>query len=58
MDINQLNKIVIALVGIKNADIWWHSPNKAFDNKTPFDVIIDDKNRIEKYLLSHLNGDY
>ena len=51
----EIRKIVVALVGKENEDIWWHSPNKAFDNKTPFDTILEDRERVEKYLIWHMN---
>lgn len=54
----KLNKIVIALVGVENADIWWHSPNKAFQNKHPIDALVDTPEDVKEYLLGQLNGDY
>lgn len=54
----KLNKVVIALVGEKNAETWWHSPNKAFNNKHPIDVLTDNPDKVKDYLLTHLNGDY
>jgi uncharacterized protein (DUF2384 family) len=54
----KLNTVVIALVGKENANTWWHSPNKAFDNKQPIDILVDNPNKVKDYLLVHLNGDY
>lgn len=58
MMFEKFNKVVIALVGEQNADIWWHSPNKAFGDKHPIDVLAEDHTKISDYLYSHLNGDY
>ena len=45
--------LVIALVGKDLAHVWWKSPNKAFDMKSPDDMWIEDYNRVYNYLMHH-----
>jgi len=37
---------------------WWASPNKAFDEMTPYEMLDRDKDRVKNYLLAQLSGDY
>jgi hypothetical protein len=37
---------------------WWISSNKAFDNKTPEEMLEQDSLRVFTYLWSQLSGDY
>lgn len=46
----RLDMLVEALVGKEYVDVWWYSPNKAFDNQKPADV---DLNLIRDYLVWH-----
>ena len=50
--------IVECLVGANAADWWWHSSNKAFDGKAPVIMWDIDKQRVMRYLLAQLAGDY
>jgi hypothetical protein len=53
------NQILMALLGKREFIVdWWHSANKAFDNKTPFEIWKTDKNTVKHYLRGQLNGDY
>ncbi len=45
------DRMVRALVGSNLSDKWWHSCNKAFDNKTPFDTFCDSPDTVYNYLL-------
>jgi hypothetical protein len=46
----RINAILIALLGGDKllADIWWYTPNKAFDGKTPNEI--NDLEKIHTYL--------
>lgn len=47
-----LDRILFALLGDLNlVEKWWSSPNLAFDNKTPAEVYMNDKNSVEDYVL-------
>jgi hypothetical protein len=37
---------------------WWASPNKAFDEMTPYEMLNRDETMIKNYLLAQLSGDY
>ena len=51
-----LNRAVIELVGEANAELWWASPNKGFDNKTPNEAYLEDPDMVREYLLWHTFG--
>ena len=56
---NLLNRLVVGLVGVANADGWWNSPNKAFDMKTPdeiYQVDGDGRKRVYEYVLGCSDG--
>lgn len=46
----RLDVLVEALVGKEYTDVWWYSPNKAFNNQNPADV---DINLVRDYLVWH-----
>lgn len=51
-----LDPYVLALVGnTELTDIWWHSPNKAFNNTCP---ISSDLELVKDYLMWHLVANY
>lgn len=50
--------LVIALVGVKQAPIWWHSSNLAFDFLTPAMAFETDPTKVYSYLMQHAGGDY
>lgn len=43
--------LVIALVGGELADKWWTTPNKAFDNRSPASMWIEDYHKVYEYLM-------
>ena len=53
MNKENLNAVVIALVGLDRAEQWWNSPNKGFDNKTPNEAYIEDPSQVRDYLMWH-----
>lgn len=54
---SRLNPIVEGLVGTELCDKWWQSPNKAFDNKTPQQILeTSDFYKVKHYLLWHAYG--
>ena len=59
MDTEQFNRILHALLGSQElVKQWWASPNKAFDEMTPIEMLNRDEARVKNYLLAQLNGDY
>jgi hypothetical protein len=52
-----LNRLVVALVGDKLAESWWKSPNKAFDNRPPDELMNEQEwTRVRNYLMDHAYG--
>lgn len=51
-------QIVVALVGDQQADVWWHTPNRAFGGRAPVIQWDDDQRKVLQYLFSQLSGDY
>jgi hypothetical protein len=43
--------LVIAMVGKDRADLWWDTPNKAFDDRTPAGMWIEDYQKVYMYLM-------
>ena len=59
MDTEQFNRILYALLGSEElVQKWWESPNKAFDEMTPNEMLNRDKTRVKNYLLAQLSGEY
>ena len=59
MDTDKYNRILYALLGSEElVQKWWVSPNKAFDEMTPIEMWNRDKDRVKKYLLAQLSGEY
>lgn len=53
MNRESLENLVLALVGDSSlADLWWYSPNKAFEMNRPIDV---DTKTVREYLIAHLS---
>lgn len=51
---DRLNPVVVALVGEELSEGWWDSPNKAFYNKTPNQVVgTSEFNHVKDYLMFH-----
>lgn len=57
-----LNRILLSFLGrYELVDIWWHTPNKAFEMKTPDEIYqsgIEGRKQVSNYLYAQLNGDY
>ena len=49
----QCNEMVEALVGKDNVMKWWGSPNKSFNDQTPFVQFEKDPNVVRDYLIWH-----
>lgn len=49
----QCDEMVAALVGKHLVDKWWASPNRAFNNQTPFVQFQLDPNIVRDYLIWH-----
>jgi len=59
MDTDKYNRILYALLGSNElVQKWWASPNKAFDDISPIEMWDRDKDRVKKYLLAQLSGEY
>ena len=59
MDTDKYNRILHALLGSEElVQKWWVSPNKAFDEMTPNEMLNRDKDRVKNYLLAQLSGEY
>jgi hypothetical protein len=52
-----LNRIVVALVGDKLSSDWWTSPNKAFNNRPPQELLNEQEwTLVRDYLMNHAYG--
>lgn len=54
--VSECDKLIGALVGKENVNMWWSSPNKAFDNSTPAEVFSEDPKSVYEYLIWHAYG--
>ncbi len=56
---DKYDRILYSLLGSQElVQKWWASPNKAFDEMTPIEMLNRDEARVKKYLLAQLSGDY
>ena len=56
---DKYDRILYSLLGSNElVQKWWASPNKAFDEMTPYEMLDRDKDRVKNYLLGQLSGDY
>jgi hypothetical protein len=56
---DKYNRILYSLLGSDElVQKWWSSPNKAFDDITPIEMLNRDETMIKNYLLAQLSGDY
>jgi hypothetical protein len=46
--------ILHAIVGPNAIDIWWNSPNQAFDMKPAKEMFLEDPKRVYRYLLNQV----
>lgn len=58
--VDKCNKLLEILFPgqIELQERWWLSPNRAFDNKTPEQMLDENPGRVVQYLLGQFNGDY
>jgi hypothetical protein len=56
----EINRYLHAMLGrVDMIDLWWDSPNKAFNDKTPNDVYLADaegRKRVYQYVMSCSDG--
>lgn len=50
---NICNDLVIGLAGADNAELWWSSPNKAFNGRTPNEQWEKGSDQVINYLMHH-----
>ena len=56
---DKYNRILYALLGSEElVQKWWASPNRAFGDISPIEMWDRDKDRVKKYLLAQLSGEY
>lgn len=48
--------LLTALLGSKLVETWWNTPNKAFDNRTPAGIWIEDYLKVYNYLMQNAGG--
>ena len=48
------DRILEAVVGPNAVDIWWSSPNRAFDMRPPKEMFLEDHKRVYRYLLDQV----
>lgn len=54
-----LNRLVAGLVGDGLTKQWWNSPNKAFEDRKPIDLMNEQEwERVKEYLFRHAYGEY
>lgn len=59
MENSRLNRLLLALLGKEDlVDLWWESPNKAFDLKTPKEMLAIHPERVIQYIVGQFNGDF
>ena len=59
MSVNKkiLDRLVVGLVGGAHAEAWWNSPNRAFDMKTPNELMVEETWIVVRdYLMHHAYG--
>ena len=44
--------LITAMVGKDLADLWWSTPNRAFDMRTPAGIWLEDYLKVYKYLMA------
>jgi hypothetical protein len=55
-----LNEILLRWLGSQQlVELWWASPNKAFDGAIPDDILHSDRrNEVVSYILQHSGSDF
>lgn len=44
--------LITAMVGKDLADVWWSTPNRAFDMRTPAGIWLEDYLKVYNYLMA------
>lgn len=44
--------LITAMLGKDLVDLWWNTPNKAFDMRTPAGMWVEDYAKVYNYLMS------
>jgi len=56
---DKYDRILYSLLGSQElVQKWWASPNRAFGDISPIEMWDRDKDRVKKYLLAQLSGEY
>ena len=56
---DKYDRILYSLLGSQElVQKWWASPNRAFGDISPIEMWNRDKDRVKKYLLAQLSGEY
>ena len=50
--------LALQLTGPELEHNWWNSPNAAFDNRTPEQMVLIEPQRVRNYLLQHTQGEW
>jgi hypothetical protein len=50
---NIADNLVASLVGPNQVEVWWASPNRAFDDRTPEAQWAQGSDRVVNYLMHH-----
>jgi len=60
MENSTLNAVLLQLLGSQElVELWWASPNKAFDGEIPDDLLHSSRhNEVVKYVLRAQGGDF
>lgn len=53
---NRCESMILSMVGKDYTNVWWNSPNKAFQEKTPNEVFDTDPERVYDYIIGHIDG--
>ena len=53
---NRCEIMILSMVGKDYTNIWWNSPNKAFQGKTPNEMFDTDPEQVYDYIIGHING--
>lgn len=54
----KLNRLLVPLLGREHLSAWWESKNRAFQNKTPNEMLEIDPETVKSYVVSQYNGSY
>jgi hypothetical protein len=58
-EVERMNRLLMPLLGNQRlVNLWWDTPNDAFDMKTPADVWEYDQKQVFEYIRRQYSGDY